>query len=124
MFNLKNYNIVYQTSRCCRHGGLIIYIHKQFKYTLIDTINQDATEWEYLCVEMSHRTPHSQKYLLCNVYRKPGEIVDEINAFLAEFSTLLQKVKNLNKLSYICGDYNIDLLKLKVNPDSVNSLII
>ena len=111
MFNLKDYNMVYQTSRCCRHGGLLIYIHKQFKYTLIDTINQDATGWEYLCVEMSY-----QKYLLCNVYRKPGEIVDEMNAFLAEFSTLLQKVKNLNKLSYICGDYNIDLLKLKVNP--------
>ena len=25
-------------------------------------------------------------------------------------------MKSLNKLSYICGDYNIDLLKLKVNP--------
>ena len=61
----------------------------QFKYTLIDTINKDATGWEYLCFEMSHRTPHSQKYLLCNVYIKPGEIVDEMNAFIAEFSTLL-----------------------------------
>ena len=89
---------------------------KLLKYTLIDTINQDSTGWEYLCVEMSHRTPHSQKYLLCNVYRKPGEIVDEMNAFLAEFSTFLQRVKNLNKLSYICGDYNIDLLKVKINP--------
>ena len=74
LFNLKDYNMVYQTSRCCRHAGLLIYIHKQFKYTLIDTINQDDTEWEYLCVEMSLRTPHSQKYLLCNVYREPGEI--------------------------------------------------
>ena len=74
LFNLKDYNMVYQTSRCCRHTGLLIYIHKQFKYTLIDTINQDDTEWEYLCVEMSLRTPHSQKYLLCNVYREPGEI--------------------------------------------------
>ena len=27
---------------------------------------------------MSHRTPHSQKCLLCNVYRKPGESVDEM----------------------------------------------
>ena len=43
------------------------------------------------------------------------KIVDEMSAFLAEFSTLLQNVKNLNKLSYICGDYNSDLLKLKVN---------
>ena len=50
---------------------------------------------------MSHRTPHSQKYLLCNIYRKPGEIVNEMNAFLAEFLTFLQRVKNFNKLSYI-----------------------
>ena len=28
MFNLKDYNMVYQTSRCCRHDGLLIYIHK------------------------------------------------------------------------------------------------
>ena len=39
-----------------------------------------------------------------------------MNASLVEFSTLLQKVKNLNKLSYICGDYNIDFLKIKINP--------
>ena len=39
-----------------------------------------------------------------------------MNAFLVEFSTFLQRVKNLNKLSYICGDYNIDLLKVKINP--------
>ena len=25
-------------------------------------------------------------------------------------------MKNLNKSSYICGDYNIDLLKVKINP--------
>ena len=39
-----------------------------------------------------------------------------MNAFLAEFLTLLQRVKNLNNLSYICRDYNIDLLKVKTNP--------
>ena len=99
LFNLKDYNMVFQSSRCCRHGDLLIYIHKRFKYTLIDSINQDSTRWEYLCVEMSHRIPHSQKYFLCNVYRKSGEIVVEMNAFLAEFSTFLQRVKKLNKLS-------------------------
>ena len=24
LFNLKDYNMVYQSSRCCRHGGLLI----------------------------------------------------------------------------------------------------
>ena len=57
--------------------------------------------------------------ILRNIYFvmfKPGEIVDEMKAFLAEFSTFLQRVKNPNKLSYICGDDNIDLLKVKINP--------
>ena len=39
-----------------------------------------------------------------------------MNTFLEELSTLLQRVKDLNKSSYICGDYNIDLLKVKINP--------
>ena len=25
LFNLKDYNMLYQSSRCCRHGGLLIY---------------------------------------------------------------------------------------------------
>ena len=99
LFNLKDYNMVYRSSRSCKHGSLQIYIHQQFKYTLIDTINL-YNGWEYLCVEMSHCTPHSQKYLLYNVYRKPGEIVDEMNAILVEFSTLLQKVKNLIQIVF------------------------
>ena len=36
--------------------------------------------------------------------------------FLEEYSTLLQRVNNLNKSSYICGDYNIDLVNVKINP--------
>ena len=29
MFNLKDYNMVYQTSQCCRHGGFFTNIHTQ-----------------------------------------------------------------------------------------------
>ena len=39
-----------------------------------------------------------------------------MNTFLEELSTLLQRVKNLNKSSYTCEDYNIDLLKVKISP--------
>ena len=34
LFNLKDYNIVYQSSRCCRHGGLLIYIYTNNLNTL------------------------------------------------------------------------------------------
>ena len=107
--------MVHQTKRCCGHGGLIIYIHNQFKYKLVDTIHQEATGWEYLCIELSHHEPHSQKYLLCNVYRKPGQLLDDFTLFLEEFALFVRMVKQLNRSSYICGDYNIDLLKIKTN---------
>ena len=95
--------------------GLITYIHNKFKYTLVDTIKQRATGWEYQCIELSHHEPHSQKYLLCNVYRKPGEILDDFNLFLEEFGSFICLVKNINRSSYTCGDYNIDLLNIKTN---------
>ena len=107
--------MVHQTKQCCGHGGLMIYIHNQFKHKLVDTIRQEATGWEYLCIELSHHEPHSQKYLLCNVYRKPGQLLDDFTLFLEEFALFVRMVKQLNRSSHICGDYNIDLLKIKTN---------
>ena len=115
LFNLSDYTMVHQTKQCCGHGGLMIYIHNQFKHKLVDTIRQEATGWEYLCIELSHHEPHSQKYLLCNVYRKPGQLRDDFTLFLEEFALFVRLVKQLNRSSYICGDYNIDLLKIKTN---------
>ena len=40
LFNLSDYTMVHQTKHCCGHGGLIIYIHNQFKHKLVDTIHQ------------------------------------------------------------------------------------
>ena len=52
-----------------------------------------------------------KKYIISNIYRKPGEVLDEINVFLEEFTSFLIYIKNQNRPSYLCGDYNINLLK-------------
>ena len=63
LFNLSGYTMVHQTKRCCGHGGLIIYIHNQFKYKLVDTIKQEATGWEYLCMNY-----HTMNHILKSIY--------------------------------------------------------
>ena len=115
MFNLDDYELFSQPSQCCAHGGLIIYVHKQFAANALTNMKVQSTGWEYLCVQLSHQKPRSKQYILCNIYRKPNEIVDDINIFTNELSSLLVKVKNLKHSSYLCGDYNIDLLKVKTN---------
>ena len=115
MFNLAGYEMVYKTRSCCAHGGLIIYIHNELECTTLTDINIASTGWEYLCVELCDRKPRSKKYTLCNVYRTPSEIVEDINNFTTEFAALLSHMKAIRHSSYVCGDYNIDLLKVKRN---------
>ena len=50
------------------HCGLAIYIHGQFKCKEV-ILENDNTAWDYLCVELSHQSPNSKKYILSNIYR-------------------------------------------------------
>ena len=115
MFNLENYEMLFLPKSCCRYGGLIIYVHKQFECTVLTDIKVPSSGWEYLCVKLSHRKPKSKMYVLCNIYRKPNDIVNDLDTFKNEFTTLLSTIRNLRHSTYVCGDYNIDLLKVKIN---------
>ena len=100
--------------KCCEHGCLIIYVHKDFECTALQ-VKVPSSGWEYLCVKLSHRKPKSKIYVLCNIYRKPNEIVNDLDTFSNELSILLITIKNLKHSTFVCGDYNIDLLKVKIN---------
>ena len=56
-----------------------------------------------------------QKYILENVYRLPLYGVDDLSTFTNEFTTLLNLLKARSNFVYICGDYNIDILKMPSN---------
>ena len=101
-------------------GHAPVYVHKQFAATVLTNIKVESSGWEYLCVQLSHQKPRSKQYILCNIYRTPNELVDDINTFTNELSSFLVKLKNLKHSAYLCGDYNIDLLKVKINKHYCN----
>ena len=92
MFNLENYEMTFSPKSCCAHGSLIIYVHKQFECRVMTEVVVQTSGWEYLCVKVSHRKPKSKKYVLCNIYRKPNEIVNGLDTFTTELSSLLYKI--------------------------------
>ena len=82
MFSMTDYSLVYLLRSCCGHGGLMFYVHHQFKCTPNNhKIMKKSTHWEYLCVEISHQKHNAKKYIISNIYRKPGEVFDEFNVF-------------------------------------------
>ena len=101
MFNLTDYNLVSLPISCCGHGGLMIYVHNQFKCTPINHNIMKATDWKYLCDEISHQNHNAKKYIISNFYRKPGEVLDEFNVFLEEFRSFISFIKNQNRPSYL-----------------------
>ena len=79
------------------------------------TINLDATGWEYLSIEISHSSRNAKEYVLTNVYRLPERFVDELNVFIQEFSLLLNYLHDRNRILFVCGDFNINLLEVNSN---------
>ena len=106
--HIEGYNMFFQRGNRVSHGhcGLIIYIHETFlsQEVIIENVN---TSWDYLCVQLSHSSPNSKKYLLCNVYRLPCFLVADIDLFTTEFSSFLRSVKHSHSSVFICGDFNI-----------------
>ena len=53
------YNMFYQTGKCPGHShcGLITYVHEMFRSEEV-IIDQTATGWEHLTVQISHCKPN------------------------------------------------------------------
>ena len=84
--NIPNYHMFYQRGNRVGHGhcGLVIYVHEQFQCKEI-IIDQEHTEWDFLCLEISDNKPNSKKYLLSNKYRFFWLIVDDFITFIDSF---------------------------------------
>ena len=113
-FHLQGYELLFTTEKSCGHGGLMIYVHNQFSAKPID-INENIHGWERQYIELSHKSRSSKKYVICNIYKPPNQIADDLNIFIREFSDTLSFILNRHHSAYICGDFNIDLLQMYTN---------
>ena len=73
--------------------------------------------FESLFIEIWRKSFERQKYIIGNIYRLPSYISDDVASFKKEYTDLLNILRTRSKFVYICGDYNIDLLKLNTNND-------
>ena len=53
--------------------------------------------------------------ILKSIYRKPGQLLDDFTLFLEKNCIICKNGQTLNRSSYICRDYNMDLLKIKTS---------
>ena len=113
-FSLPNYNMVSKPTRISAHGGLIIYIHDSFQYKQIDIID-DSLHFENICIEVWNKYAHFDKFLICDIYKPPSGTTEHLVDFTNKFTQWAAAINEKSKKSYLCGDFNINLLQIQTN---------
>ena len=121
VFNLPNYTMLCANRRISAHGGLIIYVHDDFAFKELNAtlpITHTSMLFESLIIEIWRKSCEFQKYTIGNIYRLPLYTSDDLTKFIDEHTQLLHELRLRSKTVYLCGDYNIDLLKIDSNEKS------
>ena len=88
-------------------GGVGIYIADHLKYkTRTDLTSIVENTIESLFIEII--TTVGKNIIVGVIYRPPG---NKIDSFEIEMNEILTKIDKENKICYLMGDFNIDLLK-------------
>ena len=86
----------------------MIYLH-EFSYK---EINTNATnESNLFLIEIWRKDCAYQKFIVGSIYRLSSYLSADLRSFTNEFINFLNILRTRSKFVYICGDYNIDLLK-------------
>ena len=96
------------------------------EYKLI-TDDTDSKLWERQVIETFNPIKtQRQKIVIGNIYRPPYNSRDRLKTFMGEFiATLLENHAN-SQNTYMCSDYNVDLLKVtdrQFNDDYFNHIL-
>ena len=102
--NFNGYIIHSQHSKCSA-GGVALYVKSTLDYMLRDDLSVIENEYETLWVEI--KNSKSQNVLCCCAYRHPNTDVKKFNEYVDQ---TMNKISKENKLIFLIGDFNINLL--------------
>ena len=77
-------------------------------------LKTQSTLFESTWIEISNK--HSKNIICGCIYRHPST---DTSDFLSSLEFILKKLSDENKEIYLCGDYNIDLLKINENNNNL-----
>lgn len=106
LLQLPGYNFISKPKSCSRHGGVAIYLRNELNFSILPTVSNSNT-WDGIFLEIYT----NKKLILGNIYRPPRENIENYTIFINEIEAILSTFETYENI-VICGDFNIDLLKI------------
>ena len=125
-YMISGYHLISTGHYASNHGGLVIYLNDSWSYKL-KSCQTDSQIWEKQIIEICNPNDLRKKAIIIgNVYRPPYNSRDSYTTFSLEFNAMLLEYQSTSQKTYMCGDYNIDLLKvndLKFNEEYFHDIL-
>jgi hypothetical protein len=117
-FHLPGYNFISQHSICSSHSGTAIYLQDKYEYDMLPIYNHNKI-WEGQFLKITN-LQQTKAITLGNIYRPPTDLVQSRNKFTEDLNNILTKLEKQNNEVIICGDFNIDLLKVNTKKSNAD----
>ena len=105
----EQYKSFYKSRQGKAGGGSAIFAELNGIQTIKEVNIYEFKTAEVVTIQIN--SPKQPPYIVCQIYRPPEKELD----FLNELEQFLSIINSLNVLTYITGDFNIDLFSVKSN---------
>ena len=89
-------------------GGVGLLVKYAIPFQTRDDLLSTDDDFEYVFIEIDKTTLNKCRNVVIGVIYRPPK--SDIVTFNDSLAVVLEKIKNENKICYLLGDYNIDLL--------------
>ena len=108
--SMDGYKQPYHTPTNTTKGGTTMFVNNDFDSYERTELKAQTDLYESVWVEIKNK---NSKNIVCGcIYRHPSYLKSDINDFNKYLDSTLNKLVQENKEIYICGDFNLDLLKM------------
>ena len=112
--SLEGYKTPYHTPTNTTKGGTALFINKDYDSFERTELKAQTDLYESVWAEIKNK---NSKNIVCGcIYRHPNYLNSDISEFNKYLDSTLSKLVKEKKEIYICGDFNIDLLKMNDFP--------
>ncbi len=106
--SMNGYRLYHTPTRSSK-GGCCIYVKEDFDVFERVDLKVENNHFQSVWTEIKNQS--SKNIIVGCFYRSPNKKHDVVE-FLCHLDSILRKVSKENKEIYLCGDFNIDLLKV------------
>lgn len=118
-FHLDGYDLTYMNRKNKTGGGVALFVDKCFGFKVVENMSTTVDNI-FECITIEIFVEKKKNVIVSCIYRAPGSNIEILRDWMGDVFT-----KTTQKVMFLCGDFNVDLLnpkKHRATEDFINTI--